>query len=83
MKGHQLIPMASQHLKLSVNDLIIKAHALALIAVPDANASWTDAGMLIHNHADIGVAVAIDGGPYLPRLFEKLTKKNCRQFRQK
>ena len=52
--------------KLSVNDLIIKAHALALIAVPDANASWTDAGMIIHKHADIGIAVAIDGGLITP-----------------
>ena len=52
--------------KLSVNDLVIKAHALAMVAVPDANASWTDAGMVIHNHADIGVAVAIDGGLITP-----------------
>ena len=61
--------------KLSVNDLIIKAHALALIAVPDANASWTDAGMLIHKHADIGVAVAIDGGLITPIIRKAEEKK--------
>ncbi|ORE98811.1 pyruvate dehydrogenase complex dihydrolipoamide acetyltransferase [Aurantimonas sp. 22II-16-19i] len=60
--------------KLSVNDMIIKAHALALKAVPMANASWTEGGMLIHKHADVGVAVAIEGGlitPIIRRAEEK------------
>ncbi|WP_349360564.1 pyruvate dehydrogenase complex dihydrolipoamide acetyltransferase [Stappia sp.] len=60
--------------KLSVNDMVIKAHALALKAVPMANASWTDGGMLLHKHADVGVAVAIDGGlitPIIRRAEEK------------
>ena len=61
--------------KLSVNDFIIKAHALALIAVPDANSSWTDAGMLIHKHADIGVAVAIEGGLITPIIRKAEQKK--------
>lgn len=52
--------------KLSVNDLIIKAMALALKAVPDANASWTDAAMVKHKHADVGVAVSIPGGLITP-----------------
>ncbi|WP_068312152.1 pyruvate dehydrogenase complex dihydrolipoamide acetyltransferase [Polycladidibacter hongkongensis] len=52
--------------KLSVNDMVIKAHALALKAVPAANASWTDGGMLLHKHADVGVAVSIDGGLITP-----------------
>jgi pyruvate dehydrogenase E2 component (dihydrolipoamide acetyltransferase) len=52
--------------KLSVNDLVIKAHALALKSVPAANASWTDTDMLLHKHADVGVAVAIDGGLITP-----------------
>jgi pyruvate dehydrogenase E2 component (dihydrolipoamide acetyltransferase) len=52
--------------KLSVNDFVIKALALALIQVPDANVSWTDAGMLKHKHADVGVAVAIKGGLITP-----------------
>ena len=40
--------------KLSVNDFVIKALALALMKVPDANVTWTEAGMLQHKHADIG-----------------------------
>ena len=52
--------------KLSVNDFVIKAFALALRAVPDANVSWTDAGMLRHAHADVGVAVSIPGGLITP-----------------
>lgn len=52
--------------KISVNDLIIKAVALALKAVPEANASYTDEGILLHHHADVAVAVAIDGGLITP-----------------
>lgn len=52
--------------KLSVNDFIIKAMALALQEVPAANATWTEAGMLQHKYSDVGVAVAIDGGLFTP-----------------
>ena len=52
--------------KLSVNDFVIKALALALQNVPAANASWTDSGMLRHRHSDIGVAVAVEGGLFTP-----------------
>jgi len=52
--------------KLSVNDFIIKALALALQQVPDANATWTEAGMLRHKYSDVGVAVAVDGGLFTP-----------------
>ncbi|WOJ89426.1 pyruvate dehydrogenase complex dihydrolipoamide acetyltransferase [Methylocapsa polymorpha] len=52
--------------KISVNDFIIKALALALIRVPDANVTWTSAAMLKHRRADIGVAVAIPGGLITP-----------------
>ncbi len=52
--------------KLSVNDFIIKAMAVALQRVPDANASWTESGMLKHKHSDVGVAVAIEGGLFTP-----------------
>ena len=52
--------------KLSVNDFVIKALALALQKVPDANASWTDAGMLKHKHSDVGVAVAMPNGLITP-----------------
>ncbi len=52
--------------KLSVNDMVIKAWAMALRAVPDANASWTENSMLKHKHADVGVAVSIPGGLITP-----------------
>jgi pyruvate dehydrogenase E2 component (dihydrolipoamide acetyltransferase) len=52
--------------KLSVNDMVIKAMAMALMAVPDANASWTDTAMVKHKHADVGVAVSIPGGLITP-----------------
>jgi pyruvate dehydrogenase E2 component (dihydrolipoamide acetyltransferase) len=52
--------------KLSVNDFVIKALALALVKVPDANVTWTESGMLKHKRADVGVAVAIPGGLITP-----------------
>jgi pyruvate dehydrogenase E2 component (dihydrolipoamide acetyltransferase) len=52
--------------KISVNDFVIKALALALQRVPDANVTWTDGGMLHHRHSDVGVAVAIPGGLITP-----------------
>lgn len=52
--------------KLSVNDFIIKAWALALQQVPAANATWTEQGTLRHKYSDIGVAVAIEGGLFTP-----------------
>jgi pyruvate dehydrogenase E2 component (dihydrolipoamide acetyltransferase) len=52
--------------KLSVNDFIIKAMALALQEVPAANATWTEGGMLRHKYSDVGVAVAIEGGLFTP-----------------
>ncbi|WP_089175412.1 pyruvate dehydrogenase complex dihydrolipoamide acetyltransferase [Bosea sp. AS-1] len=55
-----------QAYKLSVNDMVIKALALALKAVPDANVSWTEGSMLKHKHADVGVAVSIPGGLITP-----------------
>ena len=60
--------------KISVNDFIIKALALALMRVPAANASWTDDAMLRHKHADIGVAVAIEGGLITPIVRKADTK---------
>ena len=52
--------------KLSVNDLVIKAFAVALKQVPDANVSWSEGGMLKHKNADVGVAVSIPGGLITP-----------------
>lgn len=52
--------------KISINDLIIKAVAMALAEVPEANASWTEEAILQYNNVDISVAVAIDGGLITP-----------------
>jgi len=60
--------------KLSVNDFVIKALALALQRVPDANVSWTEAGMLKHKHSDVGVAVALPGGLITPIIRNAETK---------
>jgi pyruvate dehydrogenase E2 component (dihydrolipoamide acetyltransferase) len=60
--------------KLSVNDFIIKALALALRDVPDANVTWTEAGMLRHRTSDISVAVAIEGGLFTPVIRAAETK---------
>jgi len=60
--------------KISVNDFIIKAMAMALIRVPDANVSWTENAMVRHKHADIGVAVSIPGGLITPIVRKADTK---------
>jgi pyruvate dehydrogenase E2 component (dihydrolipoamide acetyltransferase) len=52
--------------KISVNDFIVKALALALVRVPDANVTWTESAMLRHRRADVGVAVSIPGGLITP-----------------
>jgi pyruvate dehydrogenase E2 component (dihydrolipoamide acetyltransferase) len=55
--------------KLSVNDFLVKAAALALVKVPECNASWTENAILRHKHADVGVAVALDFGLITPIVF--------------
>jgi pyruvate dehydrogenase E2 component (dihydrolipoamide acetyltransferase) len=60
--------------KISVNDFVIKALALAMQRVPDAKVTWTDGGMLHHHHSDIGVAVAIPGGLITPVVRQAETK---------
>jgi len=60
--------------KLSVNDFVIKAMAIALQRIPDCNVSWTDGGMLKHHHSDIGVAVAMPGGLITPIIRHAETK---------
>jgi pyruvate dehydrogenase E2 component (dihydrolipoamide acetyltransferase) len=60
--------------KLSVNDFVIKAMAIALQRIPDCNVSWTEAGMLKHRHSDIGVAVAMPGGLITPIIRNAETK---------
>ena len=58
--------MAAEGIKISVNDMIIRAAAMALIAVPEANASWEGENTRLFRHADIAMAVAIDGGLITP-----------------
>ncbi|HKD21885.1 MAG TPA: pyruvate dehydrogenase complex dihydrolipoamide acetyltransferase [Rhizomicrobium sp.] len=67
-------PKADGAYKLSVNDFVVKACALALLKVPEVNASWTDTAILRHHHADIGVAVALDFGLITPIVFKAETK---------
>ncbi|MEN3379039.1 MAG: hypothetical protein V7604_4394 [Hyphomicrobiales bacterium] len=60
--------------KLSVNDFVVKALAVALQKIPDANVSWTENGMLKHKHSDVGVAVALPGGLITPIVRKAETK---------
>jgi len=60
--------------KVSVNDMLIKACAMALIANPDANASYTDKGVAQHKSAHVSVAVAITGGLITPVVRDAQTK---------
>jgi pyruvate dehydrogenase E2 component (dihydrolipoamide acetyltransferase) len=60
--------------KLSVNDFVVKASAMALIKHPDVNASWTDTAILRHRNADVGIAVAIPSGLITPIVFKAETK---------
>lgn len=61
--------------KLSVNDFVIKASAVALKQVPAANASWSDDGVKMYKSADISVAVAIPGGLITPIIRHAEDKK--------
>ena len=60
---------APEGVKISVNDMLIKASAMALMAEPDCNASYSDKGIAYHKSAHVSVAVAIDGGLITPVIF--------------
>ncbi len=60
--------------KLSVNDIVIKALALALRDVPEANVSWSEANLVRHRHVDVGVAVSVPGGLITPIIREAENK---------
>lgn len=60
--------------KVSVNDLIVKALALALQTVPDANVTFTQSALLKHRSSDVGVAVSIPGGLVTPILRDAQAK---------
>jgi pyruvate dehydrogenase E2 component (dihydrolipoamide acetyltransferase) len=79
MRARERMNAASPHegpraYKLSVNDFIIKAMALALQEVPAANATWTEGGMLRHRYSDVGVAVAVEGGLFTPIIHQAEVK---------
>jgi pyruvate dehydrogenase E2 component (dihydrolipoamide acetyltransferase) len=67
-------PEAANGFKLSVNDFVIKAMALALQRVPAANAAWADDRILRFRHSDVGVAVAIENGLLTPVIRRAETK---------
>ena len=62
----QMNDTAPDGVKISVNDLVIRAAAMALIKVPKANASWEGENTRLFAHADIAMAVAVDGGLVTP-----------------
>jgi pyruvate dehydrogenase E2 component (dihydrolipoamide acetyltransferase) len=66
-------------IKISVNDMVIKAAAMALMHSPDANASYTPEGIARHHHADISLAVAIEGGLITP-IIRQAELKSLRQI---
>ncbi|MBL4853297.1 MAG: pyruvate dehydrogenase complex dihydrolipoamide acetyltransferase [Robiginitomaculum sp.] len=70
----ELNTQAPEGIKISVNDMLIRACAIALKQVPDANASYTPDGIAYHHHADVAVAVAIDGGLITPIVREAENK---------
>ncbi|MGK2739835.1 pyruvate dehydrogenase complex dihydrolipoamide acetyltransferase [Tepidicaulis sp. LMO-SS28] len=70
----ELNERASEGVKLSVNDFIIRAAALALKKVPDVNVSFAGDSRLLHKHANVGIAVAIEGGLITP-IIQKADEK--------
>jgi len=66
--------LEGEGVKVSVNDLVIKAAALALKRVPEANASYTPDGIAFHHHADVAMAVAVEGGLITPIIRAAETK---------
>jgi pyruvate dehydrogenase E2 component (dihydrolipoamide acetyltransferase) len=69
-KGKDKVPAY----KLSVNDFVLKASAMALMKHPDVNASWTENSIIRHKSADVGIAVAITGGLITPIVFAAQNK---------
>ena len=65
---------APEGVKVSVNDMLIKASAMALMVEPDCNASYSDKGIAYHKSAHVSVAVAIDGGLITPVIRDAQSK---------
>ncbi len=67
--------------KLSVNDMLIKASAVALKQVPEVNASYTEDAMILHEDADISVAVSLDDGLITP-IVKQADRKSLKDISQ-
>jgi pyruvate dehydrogenase E2 component (dihydrolipoamide acetyltransferase) len=60
--------------KLSVNDFVIKAMAMALSRIPSANVTWNGTNIIQHHTSDVGVAVSVEGGLFTPVVRSAETK---------
>ncbi len=65
--------------KVSLNDLIVKACATALVQHPQFHRSWTDEGLVYHRHANVGIAVALEDGLIVP-VVQRADEKGLRQI---
>ncbi|MCY4032039.1 MAG: pyruvate dehydrogenase complex dihydrolipoamide acetyltransferase [Hyphomicrobiales bacterium] len=66
--------------RLSINDFLLRATALSLIEFPDVNSSWADAVLLRHRHADISIAVALEGGGLITPIVRAVESKGLSQI---
>ena len=62
-------------LRLSINDFLLRAAALALMEFPDVNSSWAEECLLRHRHADIAIAVALPGGGLVTPIVREVESK--------
>jgi len=74
LRGELNASLEARGIKLSVNDLLIKAQAVALMQAPDSNVSYTEENMIRYQRADIAVAVSIPGGLITPIITSADTK---------
>ena len=74
LRGELNASLEARGIKLSVNDLLIKAQAVALMQAPDSNVSYTEEKMIRYQRADIAVAVSIPGGLITPIITSADTK---------
>ena len=74
LRGDLNASLAARNIKLSVNDMLIKALALALTEVPECNVSFAGDTLIKYSRADISVAVSIDGGLITPIVASADTK---------
>ena len=66
--------------RLSINDFLLRATALSLVEFPDVNSSWADAVLLRHRHADISIAVALEGGGLITPIVRAVESKGLSQI---